>query len=180
MSSERTNRAAFLKAAGLSALAIPALGGMAGPIRTFSSVGRDARLSLPDQIAKIPDLSSLSMLIQNTPAFLSIISGTGPFTMFTPSNEAFSRLRQSQLNRLQDPDIALNVLQFHTLSGLYKKSDLAQGQYTNLLGSTVKISQVGPAFFINHVLIQRQFPATNGEGQVIDKVLNAAFRTGGS
>lgn len=179
MSSQPTNRAAFLKAAGLSALAIPALGGMAGPIRAFSFAGRDARQLLADEIARIPGLSSLSTLIQNTPGFLSIIQGAGPFTMFCPSNEAFSRLRQGQLKRLQDPAIAQSVLEYHTLSGLYKKSDLAPGQYTTLTGRTVKISQIGPATFVNHALLERQFPALNGGGHVIDKMLVGGFRSGG-
>jgi uncharacterized surface protein with fasciclin (FAS1) repeats len=179
MPSDSTNRSAFLRAAGLSLIGIPALAGMVRPsgvIHTLRGVGPDARVPLPESIAQIPDLSTLTAIINNTPNFYALIESGGPWTMFCPSNEAFSRLSPVQMKKLQNPAIAQRVLEYHLLSGLYKYSDFQTGRYTTVLGTDLKLVKEGAETFVNHALMQRQFPASNGEGHVIDKVLTNGFR----
>jgi uncharacterized surface protein with fasciclin (FAS1) repeats len=178
MPSDSTNRSAFLRAAGLSLIGIPALAGMVRPsgVIRFPGVAPDAMVPLPEAIAQIPDLSTLTAIINNTPAFKSLISGTGPYTMFCPTNEAFARLSPVQMSKLQNPSIAQNVLEYHVINGILKRSDFKTGMYPTLYGPSFKLTKDGPTAYVNHALVQRQFPASNGEGHALDKVLTRGFR----
>ena len=53
------------------------------------------------------------------------LEGAGPYTIFAPTNEAFSKLPSSQLDALiKDPAKLATVLKFHVVSGKYTKADL--------------------------------------------------------
>ena len=53
------------------------------------------------------------------------LEGTGPFTIFAPTNEAFGKLSSTQLDALvKDPAKLATVLKFHVVSGKYTKADL--------------------------------------------------------
>lgn len=103
------------------------------------------------------------------------LSSAGPFTVFAPTDAAFSALGET-LTKLLKPEnkaALAQVLKYHVAIGELLASDLTDGQkITTVEGKDVEINiidkkvSVGPA----HVTTPDVF-ATNGVVHVIDKVL---------
>lgn len=59
------------------------------------------------------------------------LSGTGPFTVFAPTNEAFNKVPKSTLDALMTPakkaDLT-NILTYHVVPGSFRAADLKDGQ----------------------------------------------------
>jgi uncharacterized surface protein with fasciclin (FAS1) repeats len=103
------------------------------------------------------------------------LSGTGPFTVFAPTDDAFAALPAGALDALlADPTGALaEVLLYHVVGGLALSTDLSDGQMiTTLLGEDVTVTINGNGVFINDAqVIIADILADNGVVHVIDAVL---------
>jgi uncharacterized surface protein with fasciclin (FAS1) repeats len=103
------------------------------------------------------------------------LSGDGPFTVFAPTDAAFSALPAGLLDELlADPDGALtDILLYHVVSGTALSTDLADGQMiTTLFGQDVTVTINGNGVFINDAeVIVADILADNGVVHVIDAVL---------
>lgn len=120
---------------------------------------------------------------------VATLSGDGPFTVFAPTNEAFSALLGSldDFESLADFDtdeeraILTTILTYHVVAGVAAKStDLTEGQMiTTFQGEDVTISLEGGVFIKDKQAAEVQaakvviadVPASNGIVHVIDKVL---------
>ena len=80
------------------------------------------------------------------------LSGTGPFTVFAPTDAAFASLPAGTVDALLlDPtgDLA-QILLYHVVSGTVLSGDLSDGQIvTTLQGQTATITFAGGNVFIN-------------------------------
>src|SRR6476620_5835447 len=59
------------------------------------------------------------------------LSGTGPFTVFAPTNEAFNKLPAGTVDNLLKPEMKgdlTKVLTYHVVPGALKAADLKDGQ----------------------------------------------------
>lgn len=59
------------------------------------------------------------------------LKGTGPFTVFAPTNEAFNKLPAGTVDKLLKPEMKndlTKILTYHVVSGSYKSTDLKDGQ----------------------------------------------------
>ena len=59
------------------------------------------------------------------------LSGTGPFTVFAPTNEAFSKLPAGTVDNLLKPEMKndlTKVLTYHVVPGALRAADLKDGQ----------------------------------------------------
>ena len=66
-----------------------------------------------DAIQAMPNLGSLLTAIE-TAQLISVLEGGGPFTIFAPTNDAFARLQEEELNALfSNPEALADLLQFH-------------------------------------------------------------------
>lgn len=76
--------------------------------------------------------------------FVSILSGTGPFTIFAPTNEAFQALLDSEAswNSLADIPIATldAVLKYHVISGANVQGDELTDGTVEAIAGTITIS----------------------------------------
>ena len=103
------------------------------------------------------------------------LSGTGPFTVFAPTDNAFAALPAGVLDALlADPTGALaQVLLYHVVAGEALSSSLTNGQtITTLQGQDVTVSITGGNVFINDAqVIMADIMADNGVVHVIDAVL---------
>ena len=75
---------------------------------------------------------------------VSALQGTGPFTVFAPSNAAFAKLPQQDLNRLLDAnnvDDLVSILKYHVVSGaaVYSKDLKASQNVKTLAGEDLLI-----------------------------------------
>jgi uncharacterized surface protein with fasciclin (FAS1) repeats len=103
------------------------------------------------------------------------LQGTGPFTVFAPSDAAFAAIQMDVDNLLKPEKKAqlAKVLTYHVVSGKVMAADLRDGQeLTTVQGSTLKVSIKNGKVMINGAnVITANVPASNGVIHVIDKVV---------
>lgn len=103
------------------------------------------------------------------------LSGTGPFTVFAPTDAAFAAVPTSTLNALlADPNgLLTDVLLHHVVGAAAFSSDLSNGQVVpTLFGDNVVVTITGGNVSIDNAnVITADIEATNGVVHVIDAVL---------
>ena len=103
------------------------------------------------------------------------LQGTGPFTVFAPTDAAFAAIQKDVDNLLKPENKAKlsKVLTYHVVSGKAMAADLKDGQMiTTVEGSKLKVSIKNGKVMINNAnVISADIPASNGVIHVIDKVV---------
>jgi len=103
------------------------------------------------------------------------LSGTGPFTVFAPTDAAFAAVPTATLNALlADPSgLLTDVLLHHVVGAAAFSGDLSNGQLVpTLFGDNVLVTIAGGNVSIdNAIVIVADIEATNGVVHVIDAVL---------
>jgi len=96
----------------------------------------------------------------------------GPFTVLTPSNEAFWRNSDfvDFLREESSHDALQEVLAYHLLPGLFESSMFVEGAWATLQGEMVGVS-LNPIKFDQASLVKADDHACNGLIHVIDDVL---------
>ena len=105
-----------------------------------------------------------------------ILQSDGPFTIFAPSDEAFSKLPEGMLLSLINPDNKeelIKLLANHVIIGEINSSDLTSGMITkNVQGNSMKIYVSGDVVKINGSRIMTSdIKASNGIVHVVDQVI---------
>lgn len=104
------------------------------------------------------------------------ISGTGPFTIFAPTNAAFEALPAGTVESLLKPeskDQLTSVLTYHVVSGNVLAADLQDGQkVTTLNGQELTVAIKDGVVTINGAKVTAaDLAGSNGVIHVIDAVL---------
>ena len=104
------------------------------------------------------------------------LSGTGPFTVFAPTNEAFNKLPAGTVETLLKPAMKkdlTSVLTYHVVSGSYKAADLKNGlELTTVQGQKIKFTEKDGQWYVNDAKITiTDAVSSNGITHVIDAVL---------
>jgi len=103
------------------------------------------------------------------------LSGTGPFTVFAPTDNAFAALPAGTIETLlADPTGALTqILLYHVVGAEALSTDLTDGQtVTTLQGQPVTVTINASGVFINTAqVVMADVTADNGVVHVIDAVL---------
>lgn len=103
------------------------------------------------------------------------LSGTGPFTVFAPTDAAFAALPAGTLEAvLADPSgLLTDILKYHVVGSKALSSSLSNGQMVStLLGSNVTVTINSNGVFINGAKVTvADIEAKNGVVHVIDAVL---------
>nr|WP_294873848.1 fasciclin domain-containing protein [uncultured Pedobacter sp.] len=104
------------------------------------------------------------------------LSGTGPFTVFAPTNEAFAKLPAGAVDNLLKPEMKkdlTSVLTYHVVAGSYKSSDLKNGmELTTVQGQKIKLTEKNGEWWVNDAKITiPDVISSNGVTYVIDGVL---------
>ncbi len=127
-------------------------------------------------IVSIASTSAKTLAAAVTAAGLvETLQGNGPFTVFAPTDAAFSAI-QSDVNTLLKPENKaklVNILTYHVVPGKAMAADLKDGQeLTTVQGGKLKVSIKDKKVMINgaHV-ISADVHASNGVVHVIDKVI---------
>lgn len=122
-----------------------------------------------------PDLSTLVKAVQAA-GLATSLSNAGPFTVFAPTNEAFSKLPAGVLDDLMKPENAdkLNdILSHHTYVGVIKTDQLTDGQNLGMVdGKPISIKMVDGKPVVNGTInILASVPASNGIVHVVDSAI---------
>jgi uncharacterized surface protein with fasciclin (FAS1) repeats len=106
-----------------------------------------------------------------------LLSSTGPFTMFAPSDLAFTKMDKATLESLLQPEnkaALTGFLNCHVVAGKISYKDLQHGQKLKTLqGKELSVEVEGNQVHIDGALIQNHdIKTTNGVIHSLDAVLN--------
>lgn len=103
------------------------------------------------------------------------LSGTGPFTVFAPTDEAFAKLPQGTVENLLKPenrDQLVAILKYHVVPGKVMAADVKPGQVKTVNGQRAEIKLAdGKVMVDNARVIKTDIAANNGVIHVIDTVI---------
>lgn len=127
-----------------------------------------------------PDLSTLVAAVQAA-SLVDTLSGTGPFTVFAPTNAAFAALPAGTLDTLLLPEnkaTLASILTYHVVAGKVMSSDLSNGQVVKTVNGaslTVEIAD-GKVMLVDAkggkaMVATADIEASNGVVHVIDAVV---------
>ena len=108
---------------------------------------------------------------------IDVLKGDGPFTVFAPSDEAFSKLPGGTVENLLKPenmDQLVAVLTYHVVPGKILSTDIMMGSNSvaTAQGSSVTIMKNSYAVKINQAtVVVADVEATNGVIHIIDEVI---------
>ena len=108
---------------------------------------------------------------------IDVLKGDGPFTVFAPSDEAFSKLPGGTVENLLKPenmDQLVAVLTYHVVPGKILSTDIMRGSdsVATVQGSSVTIMKSYDAVKINQAtVVMADVEATNGVIHIIDEVI---------
>ncbi|MGO5000381.1 fasciclin domain-containing protein [Oceanisphaera sp. W20_SRM_FM3] len=104
------------------------------------------------------------------------LKGTGPFTVFAPTDEAFAKLPAGTVEDLLKPenkDQLKKILTYHVVSGDVMAADaMKMDKATTVEGSDFTIKTMGDKVMINDAtVVQADIKTSNGVIHAIDTVL---------
>lgn len=185
---------------GLSALALSACSG-SEPAPTETEVVQDDAMASDTIVATEPaGDKTIVALAQGNPQVSTLVtaitaaglgetlSGTGPFTVFAPSNDAFAKLDKATLDGLLKPENKAklaSLLTYHVVAGNVKSGDLAKliadGKGTATVktvnGGTLKASMDGSKIVLTDAkggkstVTAADMAASNGTIHLVDTVV---------
>ena len=185
---------------GLSALALAACSGSdtSDTVETDTEVVQDDAM-MSDGTQAITD-KNIVALAQGNPQASTLVSavtaaglgetlsGSGPFTLFAPSNAAFAKVDKATLDGLLKPESKAKLaalLKYHVVAGNVKAADLAKliadgngtAAVTTLNGGTLKASMNGDKIVLTDAkggkstVTSADMAASNGSVHMVDTVV---------
>lgn len=132
---------------------------------------------LPDvvEIASADETFKTLVTAVGAAGLASTLKGPGPFTIFAPTDEAFSKLPEGTLDSLlADKEKLANLLKYHVVSGwVTSKKAGTMGQAGSLQGAeiAIKVDKKGGVTVNTANLVKGDIKGQNGYIHVIDAVL---------
>lgn len=119
-----------------------------------------------------PDFSTLVTAIKAAD-LVETLSGTGPFTVFAPTNEAFAKIPEATLKAvLSDKAKLTSILTYHVVAGKVMSKDVANMTKAKTVeGSDVKIDAKDGVTINDAKVTKADIECSNGVIHVIDTVL---------
>ncbi|MEY4573993.1 MAG: hypothetical protein RL251_115 [Pseudomonadota bacterium] len=184
---------------GLSALALTACSGSdtSDTVATDTEVVQDDAM-ISDGTQATTDKNIVALAQDNPQASTLVsavtaaglgetLSGTGPFTLFAPSNAAFAKVDKATLDGLLKPESKAKLaalLKYHVVAGNVKAADLAKliadgngtAAVTTLNGGTLKASMNGDKIVLTDAkggkstVTSSDMAASNGTVHMVDTV----------
>jgi uncharacterized surface protein with fasciclin (FAS1) repeats len=153
----------------------PILSTVAAIVAVFAVAGcatPSSPQSVADTIAAKPQLSTLNTLVGKT-GLTDTLKGTGPFTVFAPSNDAFAKVPAKTMDDLaKDPAKLKAVLTYHVLPGKVMAADGKNGSSKTVNGANLALSKAGDFVTVEDAMVQTaDISATNGVVHIVDSVL---------
>jgi uncharacterized surface protein with fasciclin (FAS1) repeats len=101
------------------------------------------------------------------------LNGTGPFTVFAPTDEAFAKLPEGTVESLlADKDKLTKVLTYHVVSGKVMAADVSgMTEAPSLEGGMLKIDTSNGVMINNSHVVTPDIECSNGVIHVVDTVL---------
>ena len=114
-------------------------------------------------------------MLVNKAQLKDLFNGTGPFTVFAPTDEAFKKLGKEKLDRLTKPenrDELSTILIYHVVPGKYLSKSLKTRQSISVGGKPLQINVEGGEIKVNNAkVVKMDLVGPNGVIHEIDTVL---------
>lgn len=121
-----------------------------------------------------PELSTFVMFV-NEAQLKDLFNGTGPFTVFAPTNDAFEKLGKKKLEELKKPenrDELSSLLIFHVIPGKYMSKNLKTREARTINGKNLQIMVEQDKIKVGKAkVIKADLEGPNGVIHEIDTVL---------
>lgn len=129
-------------------------------------------VSVADTIAANPELSTLNSLVVKA-GLTDMLKGTGPYTVFAPTNEAFKAVPAKTLDDLaKDPAKLKAVLAYHVVPAKVLAADVKNGKAKSANGADLNLAVAGTFVTVEEGMVQTaDITATNGVVHTLDRVL---------
>ncbi len=128
-------------------------------------------VSVAETLAAAPELSTLSSLVVKA-GLTDTLKGTGPFTVFAPTNAAFAKVPAKTMDDLaKDPEKLKAVLTYHVVPGKVMAAEVKNGNAKTVNGANLALSKAGDFVTVEDGMVQKaDVIATNGVVHVVDSV----------
>ena len=109
----------------------------------------------------------------NASGLKDTLSGKGPFTVFAPTDEAFKKVKQSELDALlKDTGKLKSILRYHVVPGKVAAKDIKAGDIRTVEGSPLNVELKGNEVRVNGAKVEKtDIQASNGTIHIIDTVI---------
>ena len=124
-------------------------------------------------VSKDPQFSTLLTALKAA-GLDKTLAGSGPFTVFAPTNAAFAKIPKATLTALLNNKAQLTkVLTYHVVAGSRMDDSLSRLKSVKTVeGSSIMISTVGQNIMVNKAKVTKaDIRASNGVIHIIDTVL---------
>ena len=173
----RTSIATALGAVLLTTLLVACSDDAASDEDSISTTTLGVVENLPGDIVQVASTTGgFATLVQAVAAagLVETLQGTGPFTVFAPSDDAFAALADGLLDKLlleENREILVSILTYHVVAGKVTSAEVASGAATTVEGSNIELT-VGNGIQVNGAnVVLADVEASNGVVHVIDQVL---------
>ncbi|MFM7427257.1 MAG: fasciclin domain-containing protein, partial [Elainella sp.] len=129
----------------------------------------------------IVDIASASESFKTLVAALNeaelaqVLEGTGPFTVFAPTDAAFEALPAGTFEELLKPEnraTLVQILKYHVVSGSYPSASLESGQLPTAAGVPLTVTVANGSVKVDGAtVLQPDINASNGVIHAIDQVI---------
>jgi uncharacterized surface protein with fasciclin (FAS1) repeats len=147
---------------------------LVGMTLALASVGvAKTQSDIVDTAVAAGNFKTLVSLVKEA-GLVDTLKGTGPFTVFAPTDAAFAKLPKSLVNKLVgDKKLLTQVLTYHVIAGKVLSTDLSNGlKAKTVQGESIKVGIKGSKVTFNKSgLVKADIMASNGVLHVIDTVL---------
>ncbi len=130
---------------------------------------------MPDIVDTAMSAGTFSTLVAAVTAagLADTLKSPGPFTVFAPTDDAFSKLPSGTVEALLQDILTLRkILEYHVVSGKVTAADVVKlSQATTVEGSDVKIDASNGVKVNDATVVQPDIETENGVIHVIDTVL---------
>jgi uncharacterized surface protein with fasciclin (FAS1) repeats len=137
-----------------------------------ASAASSSAADLVDKAASATNLKIFSAAIKSA-GFNETLKGTGPYTVFAPSDEAFSKLPTGSWEALSKDRIKLAaVLAHHVVPGRMLVTEVKPGQIKTTQGDFVTVKSDNGKVTVDQAnVIESDVAADNGVIHILDKVV---------
>lgn len=132
-----------------------------------------APVSIADTLARTPELSTLNKLVADA-GLTDALRGTGPFTVFAPTNDAFQTVPAKTMTELAgNKDLLKSVLNFHVMPGALPAAAFTNTKTKSLQGAELNLARAGGDFVTveDALVVKADIAASNGMVHMVDRVL---------
>jgi uncharacterized surface protein with fasciclin (FAS1) repeats len=131
-----------------------------------------APATVAETAARTPQLSTLTKLIADA-GLTDTLKGSGPFTVFAPSDEAFKAVPAKTMAELAaNKELLRSVLTYHVVAGKVMAADVKTSNLKSVQGGNLAVAKAGTFVTVEDAVVtQADVGATNGVVHIIDKVM---------